>query len=199
MAKKRKAVSKSTRFEVFARDRFTCQYCGRKPPEVVLHLDHIHPVSKGGGNEETNLVTSCAECNLGKSTTELSDAGVKSRITTQRLAELREAREQLEAYQDMLMEERSMRKAYVEQVCGEIYRELDYSPDATDQKSIVQFLKRLPFPEVLDAVDATASRDIKRWSGWKYFCGVCWTKIRANEKRNAATQDSPSADYSDLN
>jgi len=59
-------LSKRTRFEVFRRDGFACQYCGRTPPDVVLHVDHIQPVAAGGGNDETNLVTACADCNLGK-------------------------------------------------------------------------------------------------------------------------------------
>ena len=41
-------VSKSLRFKVLNRDNFTCQYCGRKPPKVKLHIDHINPKSKGG-------------------------------------------------------------------------------------------------------------------------------------------------------
>jgi hypothetical protein len=60
------AVSKSIRFEVFARDSFTCQYCGQRPPDVVLEVDHIHPRSKGGGDEIINLISSCYDCNRGK-------------------------------------------------------------------------------------------------------------------------------------
>lgn len=67
------AVSKSLRFDIFARDSFTCQYCGRRPPEVVLELDHVHPQSKGGGDEEINLITSCAPCNRGKSSKVISE------------------------------------------------------------------------------------------------------------------------------
>ena len=66
MATKRKAISKKTRFEVFKRDGFTCQYCGAHPPQAILHVDHIVPVAEGGGNEDTNLVTACDHCNLGK-------------------------------------------------------------------------------------------------------------------------------------
>jgi len=36
------AISKRDRFEVFKRDKFTCQYCGKAAPDVVLHIDHIH-------------------------------------------------------------------------------------------------------------------------------------------------------------
>lgn len=62
----RKGLSKKIRFEVFKRDQFTCQYCGKKAPDVILHVDHIQPVSKGGTNDLLNLITSCQDCNLGK-------------------------------------------------------------------------------------------------------------------------------------
>ena len=57
------------RFRILERDGFRCQYCGRSPKDdnsVVLHIDHIFPVSKGGTDKESNLITSCKECNLGK-------------------------------------------------------------------------------------------------------------------------------------
>lgn len=60
------ALSKSLRFEVFKRDSFTCQYCGRSAPEVLLHADHIDPKANGGEDTILNLVTSCQDCNLGK-------------------------------------------------------------------------------------------------------------------------------------
>ena len=63
---KRKGISKSTRFEVFKRDSFTCQYCGKSAPDVVLEVDHINPVSKGGDNDISNLITACFDCNRGK-------------------------------------------------------------------------------------------------------------------------------------
>lgn len=63
---KRKAIGKKARFEIFERDNFTCQYCGKTPPEVTLHVDHIIPVYEGGTNDPENLRTSCSDCNLGK-------------------------------------------------------------------------------------------------------------------------------------
>lgn len=60
------AVSKRVRFRIFARDNFTCRYCGRSAPDVVLHIDHVHPVSRGGTDKESNLVTACADCNVCK-------------------------------------------------------------------------------------------------------------------------------------
>jgi len=54
------------RFEFLKKYNFTCQYCGRKAPEVQFHTDHIIPKSKGGKNTENNLTLSCDECNIGK-------------------------------------------------------------------------------------------------------------------------------------
>lgn len=69
----RKQITEKLRFEVFRRDNYTCQYCGRSNKNVELQVDHIIPVSKGGTNDITNLITSCRECNIGKGNTELTD------------------------------------------------------------------------------------------------------------------------------
>lgn len=58
------------RFKVFLRDNFKCCICGASPatdPDVVLHVDHIKPWSKGGETVMENLQTLCSKCNLGKS------------------------------------------------------------------------------------------------------------------------------------
>jgi HNH endonuclease len=61
------AISPRTRYEVLLRDRFTCGYCGRCAPDVVLHVDHVIPRAAGGGDQASNLVTACESCNGGKS------------------------------------------------------------------------------------------------------------------------------------
>lgn len=62
----REGISQKLRFSVLARDRFTCVYCGRKAPEVVLEVDHKRSVADGEDNSPANLVTACEECNAGK-------------------------------------------------------------------------------------------------------------------------------------
>lgn len=52
-----------TRFNVFLRDRFSCQYCGTRHD---LTFDHLIPRSKGGRTTWENVVTACAPCNLRK-------------------------------------------------------------------------------------------------------------------------------------
>ena len=59
------------RFLTFRRDNFTCQYCGKTPPEVKLECDHIVARAKGGSDDLGNLITSCRECNIGKRTTDV--------------------------------------------------------------------------------------------------------------------------------
>lgn len=55
---------------LFARDSYRCQYCGR-PQEQLKHRecltrDHVVPISRGGGNEWSNVVTACSSCNTRK-------------------------------------------------------------------------------------------------------------------------------------
>jgi len=89
----RRTISKRDRFEVFKRDGFTCQYCGGTPPEFILVVDHIEPVSRGGSNEFINLITSCSGCNSGKSDIPVSavaispDAVMERRRIDQEMAE----------------------------------------------------------------------------------------------------------------
>jgi len=53
-----------TRFNVFLRDKFACQYCGEPFPTHELTFDHIIPRSKGGRTVWGNVVTACGSCNL---------------------------------------------------------------------------------------------------------------------------------------
>ena len=52
-----------TRFNVFLRDKFTCQYCDAKKD---LTFDHLLPKSKGGITDWENVVTACSTCNVKK-------------------------------------------------------------------------------------------------------------------------------------
>ena len=50
------SIRTGLRFDILNRDNFTCRYCGRSPPDVKLHVDHIHPQARGGGNEAAGHV-----------------------------------------------------------------------------------------------------------------------------------------------
>lgn len=55
-----------SRVNVFARDKFTCQYCGARPPRSQLNLDHVIPRALGGKTTWENVVASCVDCNRRK-------------------------------------------------------------------------------------------------------------------------------------
>ncbi len=55
-----------TRFNVFLRDRFSCQYCDTDLPSHELTFDHVIPRSRGGRTTWENVVAACAPCNLRK-------------------------------------------------------------------------------------------------------------------------------------
>lgn len=90
--KRERSVTPRKRFETLKRDKFTCQYCGAKAPDAILHVDHIVPFSKGGTCDIMNLVTSCADCNNGKSDKRLSDDAVV--VKSRKQAELSQHKKQ---------------------------------------------------------------------------------------------------------
>lgn len=57
-----------TSFSIFTRDGFTCIYCGKSSIEdkIILHVEHVFPMIKGGGHTIENLVTACSVCNIEK-------------------------------------------------------------------------------------------------------------------------------------
>jgi hypothetical protein len=95
----RKAISKKLRFEVFKRDNFTCQYCGRMAPDVVLEVDHINAVANGGTNDIMNLITSCFDCNRGKGKKKLTEK-TELKKQQEQLKQLNDKREQLKMMLD---------------------------------------------------------------------------------------------------
>ena len=95
MSKKREPISKKLRFEIFKRDKFQCQYCGKVAPDVILEVDHIKPVVDGGDNNIMNLVTSCFDCNRGKGQRKLSDSETLKK-SYREIKRLSDRKEQLE-------------------------------------------------------------------------------------------------------
>ena len=66
-----------TRFNVFLRDRFACQYCGRALPVHDLTFDHVIPRALGGRTSWTNVVAACGPCNLDKGCRLPREAGMR--------------------------------------------------------------------------------------------------------------------------
>jgi len=70
---------KLTRLEVFNRDHYTCQYCGRATRQLTI--DHIIPRYRGGQHTWENVVSACIACNRRKAGKTPEEAGMKLRQT----------------------------------------------------------------------------------------------------------------------
>lgn len=68
---------KFTRHNVFARDKNTCQYCGKKFDRRDLNIDHVVPRQRGGLTQWTNVVCSCVDCNRRKGCRTPEEAGLR--------------------------------------------------------------------------------------------------------------------------
>ncbi len=66
-----------SRYNIYSRDKATCQYCGRKRPTSELNLDHVVPRARGGLTTWENIVTSCIDCNLRKGGRTPDQAGLR--------------------------------------------------------------------------------------------------------------------------
>lgn len=181
----RKPLSKTTRFEVFKRDCFTCQYCGAQPPDSVLEVDHITAVANGGDNQITNLLTACDRCNRGKGARRLEvvprrpDADLLYMETQQEIAELKrfqKARVSLEKMRAGAVS--SLQDAWCS-VSG-----LDWCP--TD-KDLTQMLVKFSVEGVLQAVENTAAKvackRVSKYDFVRYMWGILH---RMREEANGA-------------
>ena len=150
---KRKSLSKKVRFEVFKRDKFQCQYCGKKAPDVVLNVDHIDPVANGGTNEVINLITSCFDCNQGKKARLLSDDTVIQKQRKQ-LELIQERREQLELmleWKKTLTEFEDEKVTMVSDYWASMMT--PYSLNENGLKALEKLINKFPIEDILEAID----------------------------------------------
>ena len=156
----RKSISKKIRFEVFKRDSFKCQYCGRSAPDVVLEVDRIKPVAEGGTNDITNLITSCFDCNRGKGARLLTDSEVLEKQRKQ-LEELNERRNQLK----MMMEWREELIALEDekvQIVKDRWSEITgYLVNENGTKHVKKWIKKYDLNLLLDCLEISANQYLK--------------------------------------
>lgn len=75
---------KFSRQNLYARDHYTCQYCGKQPPLAELTYDHVLPRALGGPTDWTNIVTCCLVCNRRKGGKRLEHSGMQLRRQPQK-------------------------------------------------------------------------------------------------------------------
>lgn len=114
------SLSKSKRFKVFDRDGYKCRYCGRTPEDsIILEVDHVIPISKGGGDVMENLVTSCFECNRGKSAIEIGSVAPESDADRfRRLQETAELERAAEELREITERKKQLVQEWANTICG---------------------------------------------------------------------------------
>ena len=183
---KRTKLSNGVRFEVFKRDSFRCQYCGRSAPDVILECDHIIPVASGGTNDLINLVTSCRDCNRGKGKREISDKTALS-LQKEQLEDLNEMRIQAEMMIEWKKELMCILDKQVDAIDDYLFSVSGWRANDSGRRDIKKLLNRFGFAEVSTAFDISFDRyfegDSKTWNyAFHKVGGVCYNRRRRTEE-----------------
>lgn len=178
------AVTKRLRFEIFRRDGFQCRYCGKRAAETAdgLTVDHVVPVALGGTDDSTNLVTACADCNAGKSSSTADDATVAAvAADAERWAEaMRQAAKEQEAELDV---EWTVLDAFWDYWTT---RNPKWAwPEVGWEKTVRNLMGLgLTFDDLTRSADiALGAYGVTQRNRWRYFNGVARNIIRERQER----------------
>ena len=176
----RMALSKKLRFDVFKRDAFRCQYCGKTPPAVTLEVDHITPRTRGGIDAIDNLLTACFDCNRGKAAQPLS---VIPESLQQKVAIIKEREKQLRAYERLVAQKEARVRAGIRQIEASFtwsFPSFEFADRL--RQGTRYFIEHLGLAETELSLQTAIRKSYDADRTLKYFCGVCWSKIRGGKK-----------------
>lgn len=163
-------ITKRTRFEVLRRDNYTCRYC--HATDSPLTIDHVTPVSLGGTDDPSNLVTACRDCNAGK-TSSSPDATLVADVSEDAIRWANAMRQAAA----VLAERLSDRDAYIGAFLNE-WQSFRYVPESL--LTTVGHFYELGLPEsVMVDVARTACTARGIYDRPAYFAGMCWKRVRA--------------------
>lgn len=185
----RKPLSKAKRFEVFKRDSFRCQYCGRSAPDVILEVDHIIPVAEGGKNDLMNLITSCRDCNRGKGKRKLTDRDVleKQKAELDALNDRREQMEMMIRWREELSDISDLQAKEVAKLVEKLTGDTLYDYQFNEVYSLI---KRFGFNEVMTSTEIAYRRYYLKYvypgrTNFNYafskIGGVCYNRIKQGD------------------
>ena len=173
-------VTSRLRYEVMARDKNTCQYCGRTAPDVKLEIDHLVPSALGGSITMDNLITACEDCNQGKTSTVAPEHIMeRARSRTREYENSKHIIQQLEAEQDEYL--RHFRTIWTKYTLDGQTLPLP----AGWQNALRSYEQRgLSIDRIAEFVPAAMYNDkVKPGRKFAYFCGCCRNHLRDLEKR----------------
>ena len=175
------AVSKRTRFEVLRRDDYTCRYC--RSTENTLTIDHVVPEALGGGNDPSNLVAACRDCNAGKSSTS-PDEHVVAQVAEDAIrwsAARREAfaamRTERHCFDDVLS---SFHKSWLDWDKSGVMLPHDWD------SSVTHWLKSgLSIDDVKEALGIALGSRCNSRAVFRYMAGVVYNWLREGDRRTS--------------
>jgi hypothetical protein len=179
-------MSKRVRYEVLRRDGNRCRYCGNTAAEgATLTIDHVVPVALGGGDDPSNLVAACRDCNAGKTSSspdaplvaEVADDAIRWRAAmTLAVAELEQQHGQVRAY----------REAFYNEWMSWTFTSMARTADLPDGwRSTVDrwHVTCYPIEMLIDAIQIAMNGPADRWSKFNYLCGVMKKKLAEIQER----------------
>lgn len=192
MSRARKPLSKKLRYDIFKRDSFTCQYCGRSAPDVILEVDHIHPVAEGGDNDPLNLVTACRDCNRGKGKQPLTENDTIKKQKAE-LDAMNAHREQIEMVLQWKRELLEAEEKETKLINDLIISLTGFGTTESGKSTIRKCLKQFSFDEVYTATEIAFDRyyltfePTTEWKSNKNFSnalnkigGICYNRRKQN-------------------
>lgn len=175
MASEREKITKKMRFEVFKRDSFRCQYCGRHAPDVILEVDHIKPVAEGGKTTMLNLITSCRDCNRGKGKRRLSD---DTEVVKQKseLDALNERRLQMEMMIQWKREMQDLLEQEVELIESVLITDPSYCLNENAKRKVKTLIKQFGFNDVYEACEIASEQYTWLSERINKIGGICYNR-----------------------
>lgn len=171
------AVSKRIRFEVLRRDNHACRYCGQAAPDVKLHVDHVIPATLGGSDTLDNLVTACAECNLGKASTS-PDEHIIADVAADALR-WSAAIKQAAAIASAQAEERDRNATEFLEHWEKFGLNFDHMPLNWSDSVHSLLAAGLPMDVLKECVYiAVTAPNLNQRNVFRYTCGVAWRHVR---------------------
>jgi hypothetical protein len=163
------SISTRTRFEILKRDGFRCRYCGATAVDVLLHVDHVVPRAGGGTDDAANLITACADCNLGKSDVPLDESRLRHGPAPE---DAHEHAAQVREYLEAVKEVEAAKEELSEYIADYWREQMGCDPLVVWYRALRSMTTTHPVERILRAIDATAAkRPYSDTAKMKYFYG----------------------------
>lgn len=181
----RKCIGKKMRFEIMKRDGFACIYCGRKPPEVSLEIDHVVAIATNGAHHPSNMVTACCDCNRGKGKRSLTD--IPAPLAGQ-IEQAAETRKKLEEHQKVLREIEALEEEDTWKILNLLQlKELEETGSISKDWfcGVSRLMQRVDREVLFDlAANTGSNHPLRRGDRSRFltFCKAAWNIVREGEQ-----------------